>query len=168
MSPIKVGFVGLSSSGWAATALAPGLLKSPSYSLTAVSTTSEKSAAASAAKHTEIIGHAVKPYWGSTQYVANDPEVQLVVVAVKAPGHKDAIFPAIEAGKDVFVEWPAGQHTADTLEIAAAAKAKGVKTVVGLQGRQAGVVKKVKCSYNCLKNKNSFLHRRRRSWNPGR
>ncbi|KAF7975910.1 hypothetical protein HWV62_8343 [Athelia sp. TMB] len=144
MSPIKVGFVGLSSSGWASTCLAPGLLNSPSYTLTAVSTTNAESAAASAKKYTELAGHAVKPYWGSTEQVANDPEVQLVVVAIKAPGHKAAALPAIEAGKDVFVEWPAGQNTAATLEIAAAAKAKGVKTVVGLQGRQAGVVKKTK------------------------
>lgn len=73
------------------------------------------------------MGHPVKPYHGDTSQIANDANVDLVIVAIKAPAHKAAILPAIEAGKDVFVEWPAGTNSKDTAEIAAAAKAKAVK-----------------------------------------
>ena len=32
------------------------------------------------------------------------PEVELVPVPVKAPDHKAALLPEIEAGKDIFIE----------------------------------------------------------------
>jgi predicted dehydrogenase len=117
---------------------------SSSYTLTAVSTTSEASASASAKKYSELVGHAVKPFHGDTSQIANDPDVDLVIVAVKAPMHHAAILPAIEAGKDVFVEWPAGVYLEGASAIAEAARKKGVRTMVGLQGRQDPWVKKVK------------------------
>ncbi|KZP22061.1 NAD(P)-binding protein [Athelia psychrophila] len=144
MSPIKVGVVGLSSTGWASNALAPGLLNAPSFSLTAVSTTSAASAEASAQKYSALAGHPVKPFHGDVSGIASDKDVDLVAVAVKAPAHKAAALAVIAAGKDVFIEWPAGANTKETAELAAAAKAKGVKSVVGLQGRQAPSVKKIK------------------------
>ena len=67
-----------------------------------------------------------------------------MAVTIRAPSHKAATLAAIEAGKDVFIEWPAGANLQETSELAAAAKAKGVKTIVGLQGRQSPVIKKVK------------------------
>ena len=42
---------------------------------------------------------------------------------------------AIEAGKPIYVEWPLGRTTAEGVELAALAKAKGVQTAVGLQSR---------------------------------
>ena len=145
MSPIKVGFVGLSSSGWASIALAPGLLQHPSlYKLTAVSTTSPASASESAKKYSEVVGHPVKPFFGDTSKIANDPDVDLVVVSVKAPAHRDALLPAIEAGKNVFVEWPGGLGLEGSSEIAEAARKKGVRTMIGLQGPHSPVVKKVR------------------------
>ncbi|KZP11629.1 NAD(P)-binding protein [Athelia psychrophila] len=143
MSPIKVGVIGLSSTGWAANALAPGLLNAPSFSLTAVSTTSAASAEASAQKYSALAGHPVKPFHGDATGIANDKDVDLVAVSVKAPAHKVVALAAIEAGKDVFIEWPAGANAKETAEIAAAAKAKGVKSLVGLQGRQAPSVKEI-------------------------
>jgi predicted dehydrogenase len=146
-SPIKVGFVGLSSTGWASIALAPALLQpglSSSFTLTAVSTSSAASASASAKKYSDQVGHPVKPYHGDTSQIANDPDVDLVAVAIKAPLHKAALLPAIEAGKDVFVEWPAGVGLRESIEIAEAAEKKGIKTMVGLQGRHSPVVKKAK------------------------
>lgn len=149
MSPIKVGIVGLSSTGWASTNLAPSLLRPSvvsSYTITALSTTSATSATASAQKYSEIVGHPIKPYHGDTSQIASDADVDLVVVTVKAPAHKTALLPAIEAGKDVFVEWPAGVGLEEASEIADAAKRKGVRTIVGLQGRQSPAVKKVSTS----------------------
>lgn len=146
MSPIQIGFVGLSTKGWAATALAPGLLSpalASTYSLRAVSTSSEQSAEASATKYTQVVGHPVKPYYGSTSSIASDPDVELVVVSVKALSHKAALLPAIEAGKNVFVEWPAGVGLAECTEISDAASKKGVRSIVGLQARQSPAIRKV-------------------------
>lgn len=146
-SPIKVGFVGLSTTGWAATTLGPSLLQ-PSlqtkYKLVAVSTTSEASAKATAEKHAAQLGHAVKAYHGDSALIAADPDVDLVVVSVKTPYHKDTILPVIAQKKNFFLEWPAGRGLQETLEIAEAAKKQGVKTFIGLQARNSPVIKKVR------------------------
>jgi len=127
-------------------ALAPALLH-PSlasrYRLTAVSTTSEASASASAKTYSTET-NLVKPFCGDTGSIAKDPEVDFVVVAVRAPGHKEAILPVITAEKNFFIEWPAGMNLKETKEIAQAARLKGLKTMVGLQGRFAPVVRQVK------------------------
>lgn len=144
--PIKVGFIGLSATGWAASALGPSLLQSSlqsKYNLVAISTTSEESAKASAEKHSAQTGHVIKPYHGDSSLIAADPDVDLVVVSVKAPKHKQVILPVIEKKKNFFIEWPAGTNLKDTLEIAEAAHRNGVKSIVGLQARNSPVIKKV-------------------------
>lgn len=142
---INVGFVGLSSAGWAANTLAPAITHSSlnTYDLIALSTTSETSAQASAEKYSKELGHPVKAYFGDTSKIANDPDVNLVVISVKAPQHKQAVLPVIEAKKDFFIEWPAGASIEETEEIAAAARKQGVRTIVGLQGRHSYVSIKV-------------------------
>lgn len=143
---IRLGFVGLSAKGWASAMLAPPLLQAPLnslYSLAAVSTTNAESAAASAEKWSELTKRPVKPYHGSTTAIAADPELDLVAVAVNAPQHKASVLPIIEAGKDLFIEWPVGISLQETAEIAEAAKKKGITTLVGIQGRQAPTIRKV-------------------------
>ncbi|KAF8649577.1 hypothetical protein AX16_005668 [Volvariella volvacea WC 439] len=133
--------------GWASAQLSKPLFEAPlssSYKLVAVSTTNAKSAVASAKKHSEIIGTTVKAYHGSVDAIANDPEVDLVAISVKAPDHREAVLSAIKAGKDVFVEWPAGAGLAQTQEIAEEAQKKGVKVFIGTQSRQSLVVSKLK------------------------
>ncbi|KJA21341.1 hypothetical protein HYPSUDRAFT_187596 [Hypholoma sublateritium FD-334 SS-4] len=146
-SRIRVGFVGLSATGWAAANLGPALFQ-PSiqtkYKLVAVSTTNETSAKASAEKYTAQLGNDVKAYHGNTALIAADPDVDLVVVSVKTPHHKDAVLPAIAQKKNFFLEWPAGRGLEETLEIQAAAHRQGVKSIIGLQGRHSPVIKKVK------------------------
>ncbi|KAF9567150.1 NAD-binding Rossmann fold oxidoreductase [Agrocybe pediades] len=145
--PIKVGFVGLSDKGWAATALAPSLLHprlQGAYDLVAVSTTSEASAQASAEKYSKDFGHPIKTYYGDSAKIASDPEVNLVAISVKAPYHKQVVLPVIEAKKDFFLEWPAGVTTEDTKAIAEAARKQGVRSIIGLQGRHSVAVTKVK------------------------
>ncbi|KAK7047198.1 hypothetical protein VNI00_006864 [Paramarasmius palmivorus] len=147
MAPIKLGFVGLSSKGWATTVLAPPLFQPPldsQYTLTALSTTNEASAAESALKWSAGKHKKVKPYHGDGAQIAQDPDVDLVVVSVKGPQHRGPTLAAIEAGKDVFVEWPAGKNLKETQELYEAAKKKGVRTIVGCQGRQSPVIKKLK------------------------
>ncbi|KAF9555726.1 oxidoreductase [Agrocybe pediades] len=124
MSPIKIGFVGLSTTGWASTVLAPSLthpdLKGE-YDIVAVSTTSEASAQKSA-----------------------DKPRRLVAVAVKTPYHKQLVMPVIEAKKDFFLEWPAGASLEETRAIAEAAHKQGVRTIIGLQGRHSATLRKIK------------------------
>ena len=148
-SPIRVGFVGLSATGWASTRLAPSLLQ-PSlqnkYKIVAVSTTSEASSTASAKKHSEQLGYTVKAYHGDTTHIASDTDVDLVVVSIKTPYHKPAVLPVIAQKKNFFLEWPAGRGLQETLEIAEAAHKQGVKSIVGLQARNSPVIKKVRMS----------------------
>jgi hypothetical protein len=142
--PIPVGFVGLSKIGWASKALAPAMLQhKDKYALKAVSTSSLESAKASAEKYTKELGYPVKAYHGDTSQVARDPDVGLVVVAVKAPNHRAAVLPAIEAGKDIFIEWPVGANLKETTEMADAARRIGIKTMVGLQGGHSPMIRKV-------------------------
>jgi len=58
--------------------------------------------------------------------------------------------PALEAKKDVFVEWPLGNGLKEAEELAALAKKQGVKTLVDLQIRLAPSIRKVRPL--CLRN----------------
>ncbi|EPQ53125.1 NAD P-binding protein [Gloeophyllum trabeum ATCC 11539] len=147
MTPIRVGFVGLSQSGWASYTLAPPLLQPPlsaSYVLTAISTSNPTSASASAGNYSKLTGRTIKAYHGPTTGIANDEVVDMVAVAVRAPYHKETALPVIQAGKDLFIEWPAGRTLAETKELAEAAKCRGVRTLVGSQARQSGLIRELK------------------------
>ncbi|KAK7035535.1 transcription regulator gal80 [Paramarasmius palmivorus] len=147
MTPIQLGFIGLSANGWAASTLATSLFEPPlssKYTLAAVSTTSPTSANASAGKYSKITGRDVKAYYGSTKQIACDPNIDMVAVSVRTPGHLDAARPVLEAKKDLFIEWPAGKLLSGTTEIAELAMRNGVRTLVGFQTRQAAYVGKIK------------------------
>ncbi|KAH7106535.1 NAD-binding Rossmann fold oxidoreductase [Auriculariales sp. MPI-PUGE-AT-0066] len=142
-TPIRVGFVGLSSTGWAGIALAPPLLTTPlneKYMLTAISTSRASSAEETAKTYTDKSGRPVKAFHGSTTGIASDPDVDLVAVAVKAPDHKSALLPVLEQKKDVFVEWPLGKNLGETIELAEMARRAGVRTMIGMQAWQNPVV----------------------------
>ncbi|KIK54823.1 hypothetical protein GYMLUDRAFT_1021879 [Collybiopsis luxurians FD-317 M1] len=152
-TPIRLGFIGLSTSGWASMGLAPPLFEKPlssRYSVVAVSTTRPESAEASAAKYSELASKAtgtkvtVKPYHGSAEHIAADKDIDMVVAAVKVLNHKEVATKVIDAGKDLFIEWPAGRKLAETKELYEAAKKAGVKTVVGFQMRFANFALKAK------------------------
>ncbi|PPR05196.1 hypothetical protein CVT24_010296 [Panaeolus cyanescens] len=146
---IKVGFIGLSATGWGAQYNGPALLD-PSLKdrlkLTAVSTTSPETAAASAKMYGEKAGNEVKAYHGSSARITADPDVDLVVVSVKTLLHKEVSIPVFETGlkKRVFLEWPIGRGMSETLDVANAAKKHGFTPIVGLQARCSGVVQKIK------------------------
>ncbi|KAF9555728.1 NAD-binding Rossmann fold oxidoreductase [Agrocybe pediades] len=146
-SPLKVGFIGLSSRGWASDVLAPALTQ-PSlrdkYDLVAVSTTSEASAQASAQKYSQIVGHPVKAYHGSSSNIASDPEIDVVGVSVRVTHHKEVVLPVIEAKKDFWLEWPAGRNTLETKAMAEAARKHGVRSIIGFQSRYSAALQKVK------------------------
>ncbi|OHE98189.1 oxidoreductase family protein [Colletotrichum orchidophilum] len=147
MAPIRVGIIGLSSTAataWAARAHLPYLL-SPrgrsKYTITALCNSSVE-AAQRAVKEYNLPAE-TKTY-GNPADLAADPDVDLVVVSTRVDQHYDTALASVKAGKSVFVEWPLAQNVKRAGELAAAAKASGSKTLVGVQGRFAPSVLKVK------------------------
>jgi predicted dehydrogenase len=136
---IRVGVIGASpDGGWAAAAHLPALAALDRYEVSAVATTRPESAARAAQA------------WGAAHAftdaaeLAGHPDVDLVVVSVKAPEHAAAIRPALAAGKHVLSEWPLGATLAEASALAAAAAQAGVVTAIGLQGLQSPSVRWVR------------------------
>src|SRR5207247_3315163 len=63
------------------------------------------------------------------------PDVDLVAVVVRVPGHHRLVVRALEAGKAVFCEWPLGATLAEAESMASLAGARGLRTAVGLPAR---------------------------------
>jgi len=77
--------------------------------------------------------------------LAKDPNVELVVCSVRVDHHLATVGPSLKAGKDVYVEWPLGKSLSDAKELLRLKNEGKVKhAVVGLQARQAPVVRKVR------------------------
>jgi predicted dehydrogenase len=66
--------------------------------------------------------------------VANDPDIDLVVSCIRVDRHAGSLLPSIQAGKDVFTEWPMEADLAKAKALAEAAKQQhgNVRHVVGL------------------------------------
>lgn len=82
--------------------------------------------------------------YGDIESLVKDPNVDMVVVSVKTPEHYKLAKSALQAKKDVFVEWPLGANLNEAEELTALAKAQHVRTVIGLQAWQNPSVKKAK------------------------
>ena len=130
---IRVGIVGATvtqgGSHWGANAHVPALNALPHYELKAVCTAHEETAKASAAAFG--IDRAYHRFGDMTA----DPEVDLVVVCVRVPGHRELVMGGLQAGKAVFCEWPLGANLAEAEEMAGLARKRSLKTIIGLQGR---------------------------------
>ena len=72
------------------------------------------------------------------------PDIDVVAVTVKVPHHRELVSAAIGAGKAVYCEWPLGRDVHDARAMAALAAEQKVRTVVGLQARQAPAIEFVK------------------------
>ncbi|KAF2194469.1 NAD-binding Rossmann fold oxidoreductase family protein [Zopfia rhizophila CBS 207.26] len=140
-SPKNIGLIGLSAKGsWASRSHLKYLQNSLHYKISALQNSS-KEAADAAAKEYSLDN--VLTYNDSTS-LANDPNVDIVAVSVNVPRHYELIKPALEASKDVFVEWPLARNLSDAEELTTLAKEMGVKTLVGLQARQSPTTIKAK------------------------
>ncbi|EPH39360.1 Gfo/Idh/MocA family oxidoreductase [Streptomyces aurantiacus] len=138
-APVRTGIVGLSArSGWAPHSHLPALTRLPGYDLRALAASTPESARAAGEKYG--IPHA----YGSAAELAADPDVDLVVVSVRVPLHREVILAALGAGKHVLSEWPLGNGLAEAEELAAAAARAGVRTFAGLQARSAPAVRHVR------------------------
>lgn len=136
---IGLGFVGLSAKdGWALRSHVPALKMVPDFEIRAVSNSSLQTSEEAAKKY------GIPSFFGSVEEMAARPEVDLVVVAVNVPSHRKAVDAALKAGKMVYCEWPLGHGLKDAQEMAALAKAKGVRNFVGLQSHSAPPVRYVR------------------------
>src|SRR5262245_64873641 len=130
---IRVGIVGATvtqgGSGWGANAHVPALKALPGYELAAVCTAHEDTAKASAAAF-----GAARAFHRFGDMAAS-PDVDLIVVCVRVPGHRELVMAGLEAGKAVLCEWPLGATLAEAQEMAALARQRSLGTVIGLQGR---------------------------------
>lgn len=132
-SKIRVGIVGATvtqgGSGWGANAHVPALHALPDYELKAVCTAHEDTAKASA----EAFG-AELAFHNFEDMIAH-PEIDMIAVVVRVPGHHALVMGALEAGKSVFCEWPLGATVAEAEDMANLARVRSVATAVGLQAR---------------------------------
>jgi predicted dehydrogenase len=127
---IRLGLIGASVTGtWSSRSHLPALQASLEVELTAVCTTRPDSA------------EAARRAWGARlafddyRKMVASPEIDAIAVVVRVPSHYAPTKAALEAGKHVYCEWPLGRTTAEAVELAALAKAKGLATAVGLQAR---------------------------------
>ncbi|MCZ2826954.1 Gfo/Idh/MocA family protein [Modestobacter sp. VKM Ac-2982] len=126
---IGVGVVGLSATGgWGAGAHLPALSTVGGFELRGLVGSSPASARAASAVHGV-------PAYASAGALAEADDIDLVVVTVKTPQHRDLVLPALGAGKAVFCEWPFAVDLREAEDMAAAAQ--GIPTFVGLQGRSS-------------------------------
>ena len=138
-NPIRVGLIGVHpQQGWAGLAHIPALKLLPEYRITAVSHHQLETARAAA----EAFG--IPNAVGSAEALAGHPEVDLVVVSVKVPRHRELIETALNAGKAVLSEWPLAVDLAEAVAMRDLARARGVHAAVGLQTRAAPAVSLVR------------------------
>jgi predicted dehydrogenase len=124
---VRVGLVGVGN--WARYGHIPALRLLPEYEIVAVSSR-QRTTADEIAKAFDI-GYA----FDSVAQLVTHPEVDLVVVLPPAPQHAAVVRAAIEAGKDVYCEWPLTTSTHDSEALLKMAEAARVRHVVGLQRR---------------------------------
>jgi predicted dehydrogenase len=129
--PARVGIIGLGAREdlWASLAHLPALRALPGFEVTALSTSSPQSAARAGE------AHEVARTFGNAIDLAACDEVDLVVVSVKVPTHRELVTTALHAGKAVFCEWPLGNGLAEAQELARLAGEHDVPAIVGLQIR---------------------------------
>jgi predicted dehydrogenase len=134
-STLGVGIIGVSPvRGWAATAHIPALRALPNYEIRALGAHSAESARAAG----EMFG--VSAVFSDHEQLVTQDDVDVVAVTVKVPHHRELVSAALAAGKAVYCEWPLGRDLDDAQAMAALAAERGLRTVVGLQARQAPAI----------------------------
>ncbi len=127
---IGVGIIGASAErGWAKLAHIPAIRHLAGMELVAVASGSQAKADAAARAFGAKAGYA------DGKDLIQDPNVDLVTIAVKVPDHCDLVLAALAAGKHIYCEWPLGRNLAETEELAKAAEAAKVHVAIGLQTR---------------------------------
>src|SRR5947207_2793553 len=134
-STFGVGIIGVNPvRGWATDAHIPALRALPNYEIRALSAHSAESA--------RVAGEAfgVSAVFADHEQLVAQPDIDVVAVTVKMPQHGELVSAALAAGKAVYCEWPLGRDLDEARAMAALAAERGVRTVVGLQARQAPAI----------------------------
>ncbi len=136
---LRVGLVGANADGrgWGAMTHLPAIQALPNVELAALCTSRPESAAQAEQAYGIRTFHDVRE-------LAAQPDIDLIAAVVRVPRHRDVVIPALEAGKNVFCEWPLGVDHAEAREMADLARSTGVVTGVGLQGRHDPALTHVK------------------------
>ena len=138
-SKLGVGIIGVNPAwGWAATAHIPAVRALSNYELRALSASNAEAARAAG----EAFG--VAAVFSDHEQLVAQPDVDVVAVTVKVPHHRELVSAALAAGKAVYCEWPLGRDLDEARAMATLAAEKGVRTVVGLQARQAPAIEFVR------------------------
>jgi predicted dehydrogenase len=134
-STLGVGIIGVSPvRGWAATAHIPALRALPNYEIRALSGHSADAARAAG----DVFG--VSAVFADHQQLVTQPDIDVVAVTVKVPHHRQLVSAALTAGEAVYCEWPLGRDLDDAKAMATLAAEQRVRTVIGLQARQAPAI----------------------------
>jgi predicted dehydrogenase len=132
---LGVGIIGVSAErGWAATAHIPALRALPNYEIRAISAHS----AESAREAREVFG--IRAAFSDHEQLVVQPDIDIVAVTVKVPHHRELVSAALLAGKTVYCEWPLGRDLDDARAMAQLAAHQRIRTIVGLQARQAPAI----------------------------
>ncbi len=135
--PLQVGIIGASAkAGWARESHVPAVQKLAGLNLGAVVVRKQDEADAAARAFGAHVGYA------DPQQLFDDPDIDIVTVAVKVPDHHDLVLGALRAGKHLYCEWPLSPTLADAQKLAAAARDAGVKVAIGLQTRANPAVRR--------------------------
>ncbi|KID78855.1 Galactose/lactose metabolism regulatory protein GAL80 [Metarhizium brunneum] len=147
MAPIRTAIIGLSSTAatsWASTAHLPSLVTPAGQSrFQIVALLNSSVSAAEFAIKTYDLPPGTRAY-GSPEDLAADPAVDLVICSTRVDRHYETVLPSVRAGKDVYVEWPVAATDADIRSLADEARRSGSTALVGLQGRWAAPVLKLR------------------------
>lgn len=136
--PLRLGVVGAHPErGWAKHAHLPALAHVPRFRIAAVSAPTD--ARAQAAAKAFGAAHA----FGDSLELVRSPDIDVVVVTVRVPDHRQIVMAAIAAGRDIFCEWPLGRTLEEAEEMSAAATRAGIRNMVGLQALGSPVVRQV-------------------------
>lgn len=128
---VRVGLVGVNArTGWARESHVPAVQAVDGLTLAAVATRDQRTADEAAAATGAPLA------FGDPMQLVASPDVDLVTVASPVPSHLQLIAAALDAGKQVLIEWPVGVDTEQTAQIAQLAARAGTAVHVNLQARQ--------------------------------
>lgn len=138
MAGIGVGIIGASQQGWAAIAHIPAIRNSQEFQLRAIATSRRESAEAAAR------AFGVDSWFTDYRELLSHPGIDLVVIAVKVPEHRELAAAALDACKMVYCEWPLADRLDSALDLAERASVAGVRTAIGLQARFSPAVERAR------------------------
>lgn len=148
ISPIRIGFIGLSSGkGWAIKTHFPAIQQlSSQFHLVALYNTNTEENINTVnklkLKHVKLFSDLVS--------FASYDQIDMIVMSIKVPSHWDVLMPLLEHSykniglKYLFVEWCLASNINQAEAIFEKAKKRGIQTIISLQGRKSPYIIRAK------------------------